>query len=76
MAPESAFTDKARLKKLKAELDKLAPTKKDRVGRDVEELDLPGWFSKIENAFEEGREKFEENLKDQMDIILDGQAPL
>ena len=71
MAPDSTFVDKSKLRKLKDSLDKLAPSKKDRVGKKIDDLDLPGWFAKIEGAFHERREGYEDRLREQMEQIFD-----
>ena len=59
---DSALTDKKKVAAMKNAIDNLAPTKKDRVGRDVEPLDLPGWFTKIEHSINDRKEGFEEKL--------------
>ena len=57
---------------MKASLDKIAPSKKDRVGRNIADLDLPGWFTKIEHSINERKEGYEEELRERMEEILDG----
>ena len=64
LAPDSAFVDHKKLRALKDSLNRLAPTKRDQVGRKVEDLDLPGWFAKIEGAFEDRRVGHMDRLND------------
>ena len=72
MATDAALTDKKKVQSMKASLDRIAPSKKDRVGRGIEDLDLPGWFTKIEHSVNERKEGYEEELRERMEEILDG----
>lgn len=71
MASDAVLTDKKKVRGMKDVLDKLAPTKRDRVGRKVEDLDLPGWFTKIEHSINEKKEGYEDELRDQMEAIFE-----
>ena len=64
IGPDSAFVDKKKLRALKDAVNKLAPTKKDQVAKNVEDIDLPNWFGKIEGAYEERREGHMDRLND------------
>lgn len=59
---------------MKSAIDSLAPSKKDRVGKDLDPLDLPGWFTKIEDSINERKDGFEDELKAEMEAILDAPA--
>ena len=72
LASDAALTDKKRMQAMKSSLDRIAPTKKDRVGRGVTDLDLPGWFTKIEHSINERKEGYEEELKERIEEIVDG----
>lgn len=72
VATDAALTDKKKVQSMKAALDKIAPSKKQRVGKGVEDLDLPGWFTKIEHSINERKEGYEEELRERMTEILDG----
>ena len=44
---------------------------KDIVGKDIGELDLPGWFISIEHSANEKKEEYENELREQMEAIFD-----
>ena len=73
MCSDSVLTDKKKVIAMKSALDNLAPTKKDRIGS-VDDLDLPGWFTKIENSINDRKDGYEEQLKAEMEEILDSPA--
>ena len=75
LASESVLTDKAKLRKLRDSVNRFAPTSKQRVGLKVEELDLPGWFTKVEHSVNERKEGYEEDLKERMLEVIDHDTP-
>ena len=71
LASESTLTDKGKLRRLKEQVNRYAPSKKDRVGAEVDELDLPSWFTKIEHAINERKEGYQDYLEERMMEVID-----
>lgn len=74
IANEATLTNKAKLQKLKAKMDEFQPTGVKLRREDVDAIDLPNFFTKIENSINERKESYEEDLKERLREIL-GNSP-
>lgn len=54
------------------EIDRLTPKGHPKVtNKKIDDLDLPGWFTKIEHSINEKKEGFEDELRERMQEIVD-----
>lgn len=68
---DAALTDKTKVRKMKADLDSVVPEGEKRVTKNIEDLDLPGWFTKIEHSINESKEGYEDELRERMQEVID-----